>query len=85
MSCSFNPLYDDGKLTEITVFGRDITERINSEREIIRLNTTLEKRVQERTEKLQKSISDLKNLSRIISRPQGADPADRVLPSISSR
>ncbi|NMA25279.1 MAG: PAS domain S-box protein, partial [Clostridiales bacterium] len=67
MSCSFNPLYDDGKLTEITVFGRDITERINSEREIIRLNTTLEKRVQERTEKLQKSISDLKNLSRIIS------------------
>lgn len=67
MSYSFNPLYDDGKLTEITVFGKDITGRLNSEREIIRLNTTLEKRVQERTEELQKSISDLKNLSRIIS------------------
>jgi signal transduction histidine kinase len=67
MSYSFNPVYIDGQVAEITVFGKEITERLNSEREIIRLNSSLEKRVLERTEELQKSINDLRNLSNIIS------------------
>jgi PAS domain S-box-containing protein len=67
MQFSFNPVYKDGQVAEMTVFGKDITERLSSEREIIRLNASLEKRVQERTEELQKSVGDLKNLSRIVS------------------
>lgn len=67
MSYSFHPVYIDAELVEITIFGRDVTERLNSEREIIRLNTTLEKRVAERTEELQKSVRNLQNLSRMIS------------------
>lgn len=67
MSYSFNPVYAHAELVEITVFGKDITERLNSEREIIRLNASLEKRVSERTEELQKSVKNLQNLSQIIS------------------
>jgi PAS domain S-box-containing protein len=67
LSLSFNPVYIDAQLVEVTVFGKDITARINSEREIIRLNASLEKRVLERTNELQKSISDLQSFSRVIS------------------
>lgn len=67
MTYSFNPVYSDSQLVEITVFGKDVTERIKSEREIIRLNASLEKRVSERTDELQKSVINLQNLSRIIS------------------
>lgn len=66
-SYSFNAVYINDELVEITVFGKDITERLNSEREIIRLNASLEKHVSERTEELQKSVMNLQHLSQIIS------------------
>jgi PAS domain S-box-containing protein len=68
LSLSFNPVYIDAELVEITVFGKDITARIHSEREIIRLNASLEKRVLERTRELQKTVNALRNLSRVLSR-----------------
>ncbi len=62
-SYSFHPVYIDSQLIEITMFGRDITERINAEQEIIKLNTSLETRVNERTEELHQSIKTLQNFS----------------------
>lgn len=41
-----------GRVSEILSIGTDITERLNAEKEIKALNTTLEKRVLERTEAL---------------------------------
>jgi PAS domain S-box-containing protein len=67
LSLFFNPVIIDGQMTEMTVFARDITKRISSEREIIRLNALLEKRVMERTDELHQSISELRNFSRILS------------------
>ena len=67
ISYSVNPVFIGGVFVEVTVFGRDITERLNTEREIIRLNASLEERVAERTVQLQQSVSDLKNISLVLS------------------
>jgi PAS domain S-box-containing protein len=64
---SFHPIYIDSELIEITVFGRDITERINAEQEIIKMNTSLEACIAERTERLQQSIETLRNFSLTIT------------------
>ena len=67
VSYSINPVYVGGECVEATVFGEDITERQNAEREIIRLNASLEERVAERTAQLQRSVSDHKNIALILS------------------
>ncbi len=64
---SFYPVYVGSKLLEITVFGRDITDRIRAEQEIIKLNTSLEARIAERTEELQQSIETLRNFSMTVT------------------
>ena len=45
-----------GQVLEILSIGNDITERLTAEKEIRELNATLEKRVIERTEELQKAL-----------------------------
>ncbi len=63
LSYSFHPVYIDSELVEITMFGRDITERIKAEQEIIKLNSSLEARVSERTDTLQETLDTLQNFS----------------------
>lgn len=60
---SFNPVYIDGKLEAITVFGKNITRRIQAEREIIRLNNKLENRVKDRTDELETIVAELQGFS----------------------
>ena len=67
VSYTLNPVFVGGEISEITVFGKDITERLNTEREIIRLNSSLEERVAARTNQLQQTVSDLKNIALILS------------------
>jgi PAS domain S-box-containing protein len=67
VSYTLNPVFIDGEFGEVTVFGKDITERLNTEREIIRLNSSLEECVAERTEQLQQTVRDLKNIALILS------------------
>jgi PAS domain S-box-containing protein len=67
ISYSVNPVYIDDEFVEVTVFGKDITERLNTEREIIRLNSSLEERVAERTAQLQQTVSDLKNVTLVLT------------------
>jgi PAS domain S-box-containing protein len=66
-SYSLNPVYIDGQFYEVTVFGRDVTESRNAEREILRANTQLEERVAERTAQLEQSVADLKNITLVLS------------------
>jgi PAS domain S-box-containing protein len=67
VSYSFHPVYLDGQLVEITAFGRDITERINTEQEIIRLNASLEARIHERTKELEESLKTNRNLTLMVT------------------
>jgi PAS domain S-box-containing protein len=64
---SLHPIFIDSKLVEITVFGRDITERIKAEQEIIKMNTSLEARIAERTEELKKTVETLRNFSMTVT------------------
>lgn len=53
---SLQPVGLDGKPDEITLIGCDITERVSIEQEIVRLNASLEDRIKERTNDLEKSL-----------------------------
>jgi PAS domain S-box-containing protein len=60
VSLTLSPILDDaGDIVAISVIAQDITERKHAEDEILRLNTGLEKRVQERTEELDSSNEEL--------------------------
>lgn len=67
VSYSINPVYLGGEFDEVTIFGKEITERLNAEREIMRLNASLESRVSERTAQLEITVSDLKNITLVLS------------------
>ncbi len=67
ISYSFYPLYIDSELVEILVYGRDITERIKTEQVIVKLNTSLEAQVNERTEELMQTVKTLRNFSMTVS------------------
>ncbi|MCP4714082.1 MAG: response regulator, partial [Deltaproteobacteria bacterium] len=55
---NFNPIFnDDKKVTGVTVFVLDITERTQAENELKRYKDQLEQLVRERTEKLEREIA----------------------------
>lgn len=60
-------LDENGKVIAITATGRDIDERKHAEMEIIRLNKELEKRVQERTAKLETANKELQAFTYSVS------------------
>lgn len=64
---TLNPVYLHGEAVEVSVYGKDITERNRTEHEIVRKNTTLELLVQERTRELQNSMKDLQDISMAVS------------------
>jgi len=53
------PIWKDGKLTGAVVVFQDITDRRQAEKEIQRLNTELERKVEERTRQLQEAQEEL--------------------------
>ena len=67
LSLSFHRIVFSAERSVITVFGKNITDRILSEREVVRLNKELEERVAERTKDLNDSITEMKNYSLILS------------------
>ena len=67
LSYTLHPVYLDGALLELIVFGRDITERIKAEQEVLRLNASLEARIQERTRALQVSMDTVRNLTMMVT------------------
>ena len=58
---------ESGKLTGFSTIARDITKRKHAEDEIRRLNTELERRVQERTAELQSAYQEMEAFSYSIS------------------
>ncbi len=58
---------ENGKLTGFSTIARDITKRKHAEDEIRRLNTELERRVQERTAELQAAYQEMEAFSYSIS------------------
>lgn len=67
ISYSLHPINIDSELVGITVFGRDITDRLLAEQEIIKLNTSLEARVAERTNELNQSLETLRSFSMTVT------------------
>jgi PAS domain S-box-containing protein len=67
LEISFNPIYKDGEVEEISVFAKDITQRKLAELEILKLNTELEQRVLERTAELQTAVSELEAFTYTVS------------------
>jgi PAS domain S-box-containing protein len=67
ISFSFHQVNLNAKLIEITVFGRDMTERIKAEQEIIHLNSSLEARIDERTKDLRESLDTIRSLTMLIT------------------
>jgi len=58
---------DTGKLTGFSTIARDVTKRKNAEDEIRRLNSALERQVQERTAELQAAYTEMEAFSYSIS------------------
>lgn len=65
---TLNPILGEGKkVVGVSVFGRDVTERIQKEREIKALNTFLERRVAIRTHELEKINKELETFAYSVS------------------
>lgn len=58
------PIFIKGEIAGSVTFGRDITDRKNAERALIKLNAELEKRVKDRTVELEKKNAELEQLNR---------------------
>jgi signal transduction histidine kinase len=69
ISFSFHQVCLNDKLIEITVFGRDMTERIKAEQEIIHLNSSLEARIDERTKDLRDSLDTMMLITHDLKAP----------------
>ncbi len=67
LEISFNPIYKDGEVSEISVFAKDITKRKQAELEILKLNAGLEQRVAERTSELQAAVCELEAFTYTVS------------------
>ena len=61
LTFSFHPIFVDNQLVEITAFGRNTTNRIKAEQEVVKLNASLETRIQERTKELRGSLETNRN------------------------
>lgn len=58
------PIFIKGEIAGTVTFGRDISDRKNAERALIKLNSELEKRVKDRTVELEKKNAELEQLNR---------------------
>ena len=78
LNYSVHPVYVNGEVVEFTIFGKDITERQNAEREIIRMNTLLEERVAEENNAAGADcLRPEKYHARPVSRPEVGSARDR--------
>lgn len=67
LELAFNPIYKDGEVIAVSVFGKDITNYKRAEQEILKLNSELEDRVKDRTAQLQNAVSELEGFTYTVS------------------
>jgi PAS domain S-box-containing protein len=65
---SYQPLRDsDGNVAGVLVNGHDVTDRLESERKLAEVNSTLEQRIQERTAQLEKALDEMQGFTYSVS------------------
>jgi PAS domain S-box len=62
-----NSIRHDGELYGIAVFAKDITEKKETEQQLIKVNEELEQRIEERTCELQSAVDELKTYTYTVS------------------
>ena len=62
LELSFNLLTQDGRVFGVSVFGKDITERVQAQLALEELNRNLEQRVEERTAELHRRLEEIESL-----------------------
>ncbi len=74
LELSFNLLTQDGLVFGVSVFGKDITERVRTQRALEELNRDLEQRVEERTAELCRRLAEIENLQAELRDQSWRDP-----------
>lgn len=74
LELSFNLLSQEGQVFGISVFGKDITERVQAQQALEELNRELEQRVEGRTAELRRRFDEIENLQAELHEQSRRDP-----------
>ncbi len=74
LELSFNLLTQNGQVFGVSVFGKDITERVRARQALEEMNRDLEQRVQERTLELRRRLAEIEDLQAELRDQSQRDP-----------